>query len=106
MMDQEEFEFDDPDAPYQRHSEESFAAAEQIEPDAATLRGQVLAHIRKCGILGATDDEMQVALRMNPSTQRPRRIELWRMGLVVASDSQRLTRSLRWAKVWIAKDLS
>lgn len=101
LDDQFDFDFDF-DVPYQRHSETSRAAAEAIEPDISTLRGQVLAFIRACGAEGATDDEVQVALNMNPSTQRPRRIELWGMGLVSRTDRTRPTRSRREAHVWIA----
>jgi len=103
MWDQEEFEFDyEPDAPYQRHSETSRDAAELIEPDVASLRGRVLAYLRKCGEKGATDDEMQVALQMNPSTQRPRRIELWKAGFIEPTSETRPTRSGRQATVWRA----
>jgi hypothetical protein len=103
MADQEYFDFDENLPPYQRHSEESREAAELIEPDAESLRGIVLAYIRKCGEPGATDDEMQVALRMNPSTQRPRRIELWKADLVRATGRKRPTRSGRPAMVWEAR---
>jgi hypothetical protein len=97
-----EDEYDDL-PPYQRHSDTSREAAELIEPDAATLRGQVLAHIRGCGDKGATDDEVQVALGMNPSTERPRRIELWRADLVRRTEATRPTRSGRSASVWVAE---
>lgn len=92
------------DLPYQSHSDTSRAAAVEIEPSAATLRGQVLAHIRKCGYDGATDDESQVDLGMNPSTQRPRRIELWRAGFIVDSGRRRMTRGNRMAVVWVSSD--
>jgi len=64
------------------------------------LRGaqEINAHFRN----GATDEEMQVALGMNPSTQRPRRIELVEEGLVVDSHERRRTRSGRAAIVWHA----
>ena len=48
---------------------------------------------------GMTDEEMQAALAMNPSTQRPRRIELVRRGLVVECGTRR-TASGRNASVW------
>ena len=102
--DQQSFDFDDDDtAPYQPHSETSREAAEAIEPDLGTLRGRVLAHIRECGPRGATDDEVQVALRMNPSTERPRRVELWERGWVFRTDQTRPTRSGRKATVWMAR---
>jgi hypothetical protein len=51
---------------------------------------------------GLTDEQMQTYLGMNPSTQRPRRIELVRSGLVVDSGFKRPTRSGRDATVWRA----
>jgi hypothetical protein len=105
MLDEDQqgtFEYED-GAPYQWHSETSREAAEAIEPDAATLRGQVLAYIRKCGERGATDDELQVALGMNPSTERPRRIELWRRDRIWRNGEKRPTRSGRQAVVWVAE---
>jgi hypothetical protein len=62
------------------------------------MRGRVLELLRECGPL--TDEEMQVRLEMNPSTQRPRRIELVGMGLVVDSGTTRKTRSGRSAVAW------
>jgi transcription initiation factor IIE alpha subunit len=50
---------------------------------------------------GLTDEEMQRRLEMNPSTQRPRRIELARRGLVVECGTRR-TASGRMAVVWKA----
>jgi hypothetical protein len=50
---------------------------------------------------GLTDEEMQTRLGMNPSTQRPRRIELARRGLVVEAGTRR-TASGRMATVWKA----
>jgi transcription initiation factor IIE alpha subunit len=48
---------------------------------------------------GLTDEEMQTRLGMNPSTQRPRRIELARRGMVVEAGTRR-TSSGRMAVVW------
>jgi transcription initiation factor IIE alpha subunit len=48
---------------------------------------------------GLTDEEQQRLLGMNPSTQRPRRIELARRGLVVEAGTRR-TASGRMAVVW------
>ena len=50
---------------------------------------------------GLTDEEMQTRLGMNPSTQRPWRIELARRGLVVEAGTRR-TASGRMATVWQA----
>ena len=83
----------------QFHRETSVAAATAIEPDAGTLRGRVLSYIRSVG--GSTDEEIQVALGMNPSTARPRRVELVDKGLIF-ENGQRKTSSGRWAIVWSA----
>ena len=86
--------------PSRAHSETSKEAAAKLEIAASTLRAQVFNHLRgEEG--GETDDEMQVSLAMNPSTQRPRRRELQLKGLVVDSGKKRKTRSNRQAVVWI-----
>ncbi len=73
--------FDKPEtAPYVPWSETSKAAAERIEPSMKSLKGKLLAYLREHGPM--TDDEMQKFIPMNPSTQRPRRIELVSKGLV------------------------
>ena len=95
--------------PYQRHSETSREAAEAAKPTASTYRRQVLDYLRirviPCGadrLPGATDEEMQDDLQLNPSTQRPRRVELVSAGLVRDSGRKRKTKSGRWAVVWEA----
>lgn len=47
----------------------------------------------------STDEEIATELEMNPSTVRPRRIELARRGLIV-EDGTRKTASGRMAVVW------
>ena len=93
--------FEEP--PSQRHSPTSRAAAEAIAPTAGTLRAAVLTYLRQRGDEGATDSECQESLGMNPSTQRPRRIELVEAGLVVDSGRVRKTPSGRKAVVWVAR---
>lgn len=93
---------DPPPAPYQRHSETSRAAALDIMPKAGTLRRRVLDSIIAAGKHGRTDDEIQAFERMDPSTQRPRRIELVEAGLVKDSGQKRMTRSRKPATVWVA----
>jgi predicted ArsR family transcriptional regulator len=82
---------------YQPHSPTSAAAAIAIEPAAGTLRRRVLEVIRS---KPSTDEEIQDLLRMNPSTERPRRQELVQSGLVVDSGTTRKTRAGRAAVVW------
>jgi hypothetical protein len=90
-----------PELPFQRHSETSRDAAEQALPSAGTQRRAVydalLRHAR-----GLTDEQQQELLRMNPSTQRPRRIELVATGRVIDSGETRPTRSGRKAVIWKA----
>jgi hypothetical protein len=62
--------FDSP-APAQSHRPMSIQAARAIEPRTGTLRGFVLSYIPGTGVIGATDEEIQHAFNMNPSTQRP-----------------------------------
>lgn len=93
--------FDAP-APAQIHSRTSVEAGLQIEKKSISLRGHVLAFLRGRGAMGATDEEMQIALNMNPSTQRPRRIELVAAGLARDSAMTRETKSGRKAVVWVA----
>lgn len=90
--------------PYQRHSVTSRAAAASVEPNAAAWLGRVLKCIRNAGSRGLTDEEQQHILDLNPSTQRPRRVDLVSRRLVVDSGVKRPTVSGRQAVVWIAKE--
>lgn len=69
---------------------------------AAAQRARVLEALRDAGGAGLTDDEMQDRLRMSGNTQRPRRGELEREGLVISTEMKRPTRSGRLAVVWMA----
>lgn len=89
--------------PAQRHSPTSVAAAERAEPAAATQRRAVLDFLRGRGAEGATDEEIQVALGMVGNTQRPRRGELQKAGLIRDSGTTRPTRSGCKAVVWISE---
>lgn len=57
----------------------------QIQPELTGLRLQVYSVIKACGPL--TDNEITEVLQINPSTARPRRIELERMGLIETVES-------------------
>ena len=86
-------------APSVNGSITSAKAADSLSPTTLNaLQRQVLALLQATPG-GLTDEEMQRRLGMNPSTQRPRRIELARRGFVVA-DGTRKTSSGRWATVW------
>ena len=84
--------------PYQSHSPTSMAAAVEIAAQAPTLRGQVLRSLRDDG--PATDEQLQQRLGMGANTERPRRRELQKLGLVVDSGRTRPTLSGRQAVVW------
>jgi hypothetical protein len=88
-------------APYQAHSQTSKAAAIDIGVVRTKLQVKVLTYIASRPD-GAIDEECQLDLRMNPSTQRPRRIELQELGFVVDSGLKRPTSSGRLAIVWKA----
>lgn len=79
----------------------SIAAAEAIMHDAATLRAKVYEYLRVQPD-GATDEELSTALQMNPSSCRPRRVELVARNLVTDSGKTRKTVSGRSAIVWTA----
>lgn len=93
-------------APFQRHSSTSKAAAISAEPLAGTKRAILLAFLRGRGKEGATDEEMQASVPMNPNTQRPRRVELVQGNFVAASGRTRKTAGGDDAVVWIASEFS
>lgn len=87
-------------------SDTSALAAEAIEPRTGTLEALVLAHVIACGAHGATDEEIADALCTTGSTERPRRVRLVQRGLLVDSTYRRVTRSGRFAVVWMHRDVS
>jgi len=86
-------------APAVNGSATSAQAADSLTP--ATLNNMQRRVLELLAVWpqGLTDEEMQRRLRMNPSTQRPRRIELMRRGLVAEAGTRRTT-SGRMAVVW------
>lgn len=94
--------FQDAVGKYQRagQSGTSRVAAVEAVPLTGSKRQAVFHFIQEQGWRGATDEEIQTALDMNPSTQRPRRVELVDQGLIQDSGRTRLTRSRRAAAVW------
>ena len=90
-----------PTLPSIAHSPESREAALHAIPTANSKRGQVLRFISSRGTLGATDDEVQLGLGMNPSTQRPRRVELYEGGHLAKLKAWRSTRTGSRAVVWV-----
>jgi hypothetical protein len=87
-----------PIAAWQKHSATSKEAARKIQAKTPSLRDKVLAALKWQPM---TDEKLSLYLQMNPSTCRPRRIELVEMGLVESSGTA-LTTSGRRAQVWRA----
>jgi hypothetical protein len=83
--------------PFQAHSTTSKATADSMIPKAVSLREAVFSYIQANG--PASDEQIQDALQMNPSTQRPRRIELVTFGRL-KEVGETFTKSGRKAKLW------
>lgn len=79
----------------------SLAAAKGIAPQISTLRERVYRYIAACGALGATDDQVEAALKMRHQTASARRRELVIAGRVVDSGRTAKTRSGARATVWV-----
>lgn len=85
--------------PFVAGSDTSEAAARAVtEP--SRLRAQVLDFLKKRGVRGATDEEIQAALAMPANTERPRRRELVLGKSVIDSGQRRRTMAGRSAVVW------
>lgn len=79
----------------------STIAYKSVSDRVASMRTRVFERLMRCWTTGATDEEIQETLNMNPSTERPRRGELEKSGLVINSGITRKTRSGRDAIVWM-----
>jgi hypothetical protein len=79
----------------------SVAAAESMRSRAAALRERVRQHIETRGPLGATCDEIELALDLSHQTASPRVNELFRASAIADSGYRRPTRSGRRAIVWV-----
>jgi predicted ArsR family transcriptional regulator len=74
-------------------------AAAAVRSRLPVLEGRVLVYLAGCP-LGATNDELEVALKISGNTLRPRVVELRARGLIRDTGSTRKTRSGRSAIVW------
>lgn len=88
--------------PFVRGSATSREAGELAREGASSQRARVLHALTFAADNGATDEELQTALELNPSTERPRRIELVNSGRARDSGRTRPTKSGRQAVVWVA----
>ena len=84
-------------APYVATSPTSKAAAEEIEPQVVNLKERVFDEIKCCQ--PCTDEMISEHTGLNPSTARPRRVELVRAGRVVQVGEGK-TSSGRRAALW------
>jgi hypothetical protein len=78
------------------------AAAAAIAPLVPSLHERVRDFIASRGHRGATDHEIQSELGLSGDTARPRRRQLVKSGIVVASGRTRLSPSGNPMTVWIA----
>lgn len=83
-------------------TEMSQAAYESVK-DKETQRNRILGLIRQYSPGGITDDGLQELTGFEGNTERPRRIELQRMGLIEPGDRPRKTRKGRMAMTWRVK---
>lgn len=87
-------------APAVQASRTSMQAADSLDGETLNaMQRSVVAFLKARGEHGATDEEMQAGIPMQPSTQRPRRIELVRRGLVVEAGTRK-AKSGRFATAW------
>ena len=78
----------------------SRAAKQAIKEKLPELRARVYDRLAVLGEVGATDEQLQDSLGMEPNTQRPRRYELVKMGLVTDSGRRRPLKSGKMGTVW------
>lgn len=88
--------------PSQTHSATSRAAAAQIKQRIGPMHLQIIKYLTEHPH-GATDEQMQAAIPMGANTQRPRRVELTKLGRVVDSGRCERGASRREAVVWVLK---
>ena len=89
------------DAPPSVRVDTSEAAAASIATDATKIRDRVEDFIRRCGMFGATEQEVEDGLALSGNTARPRLWELEKEGRVMKSTRTRQTRSGRKARVYV-----
>jgi len=87
-------------APFVKGSETSEDAADSIESVRHSIKEKVRRFFVHSGIYGATDDEIELSLRLRHQTASARRRELELSGHIVKTGRKRPTRSGRSAGVY------
>lgn len=77
-------------------------AANSMKQPAQSIRQRVLKFIIDTGSWGATDEEIERALKLKHQTASARRRELVLLGAIGERVEKRKTTSGRWAKTWVA----
>ena len=90
----------DPIPPYQAHSVTSIEAARSVVGRTSGPREAIYGLLRRFPL---TDEQITAQLGLNPSTERPRRIELAKAGRIKPV-GEALTVSGRKAVVWAASE--
>ena len=78
----------------------SLAAQEAIQNAKTELQRKVYEYIFTCGEDGATDEEIQMGTGMNGNSERPRRQELEKLGVIFNTGLTRRTVRGRPAVIW------
>lgn len=85
------------------HPETAQEAAKEIKLRSGTQRAAVLLHLledHKAGMIGSSDELIAAVTGLGPSSERPRRVELVRMGLVEPSGKTIRTSTGYEAMMW------
>jgi len=98
------FPDDPPDKPPHNGTDASKLTAETMQPFIGLQRERVLQFIQQCGPNGATDEEIQDALKIRGDSERPHRKRLVEWRRIRDSGNLRMTHSGRPATVWIAAE--
>ena len=88
--------------PYVKGSDTSKAAAESMRSAAPSIKHRVYNFLLQRGATGATDDEIEIGLKLTHQTASARRRNLELSGALVKTDNKRPTRSGRLAYVYTA----
>lgn len=71
-----------------------------------SIQQEVEKYLKNVSYIGASDEEIQRALKLSPQSEVPRRRELVKLGRVVDSGSRSRSKSGRTVIVWIHKECS